>query len=112
VKGADNATHDGNVEAKMAVIQKIDGMVGHLLDHIDPEETYIALTADHTSSIRMREHVGDPVPLAIAGPDIRVDDVEAYTERMCARGGLGRIRGVDLIPILMDLLGRAERFGA
>lgn len=112
VKGADNASHDGDVEAKMEMIEKIDRMVRYLLDHIDPEETYIAVTADHTSSIRMREHVGDPVPLAIVGPDVRVDGVKAYTERMCAEGGLGRIRGVDLMPILMNLQGRVERFGA
>ncbi|KYH38877.1 MAG: phosphoglycerate mutase [Candidatus Bathyarchaeota archaeon B23] len=112
VKGADNASHDGDVEAKMGVIRKIDEMVGHLLDHVDPGEVYIAVTADHTSSTRVREHVGDPVPLAIAGPEVRVDDVEAYTERLCARGGLGRVRGVDLMPMLMSLLGHVERFGA
>jgi len=110
VKGTDNATHDGDVEAKMMVIEKIDEMVGYLLDHV--EETYIAVTADHTSSIRVREHVGDPVPIAIWGPEVRMDDVEAYSERLCARGGLGRIRGVDLMPILMNLLDRVERFGA
>jgi len=110
VKGADNATHDGDVEAKMMVIEKIDDMVGYLLDHV--EETYIAVTADHTSSIRVREHVGDPVPIAIWGPEVRADDVEAYSERLCARGGLGRIRAIDLMPILMNLLDRVERFGA
>jgi 2,3-bisphosphoglycerate-independent phosphoglycerate mutase len=29
-----------------------------------------------------------------------------------AKGGLCRIRGRDIIPILMDLTGRSEKFGA
>ncbi len=112
VKGTDNATHDGDVETKMMVIRKIDDMIGYLLDHVEADDTYITVTADHTSSIRVREHVGDPVPVAISGPEVRVDNVEFYSERLCARGGLGRIRGVDLMPMLMNFLDRVERFGA
>ncbi|MFQ6052717.1 MAG: 2,3-bisphosphoglycerate-independent phosphoglycerate mutase [Candidatus Bathyarchaeia archaeon] len=112
VKGTDVASHDGDPELKVRVIEKIDGLVGHLLDHVDPAETYIAVTADHTTSTRARDHVGDPVPVAIAGPEVRSDAVEAYSERGCARGGLGRIRGRDMMPILLNLQNRMKLYGS
>lgn len=112
VKGTDDASHDGNVELKIRMIEKIDSMARHLLDHLDMDETYIAVTADHTTSLRERDHRGDPVPLAITGPDVRRDEVTAYGERSCAMGGIGRIRGVDLMPILMNYLGRVPLYGS
>jgi len=72
----------------------------------------VALTADHTSSLDLKEHVGDPVPVAIMGPRVRRDAVDRYTEVDCAHGGLGRIRGVDLTPILIDLAGKSKKFGS
>ena len=112
VKGTDNASHDGNIELKIKMIEKIDAMTRHLLDHLNLDETYITITADHTTSLRERDHRGDPVPLAIMGPDVRRDTVTSYGERACATGGLGRVRGIDLMPILMNLLGRAPLYGS
>ena len=112
VKGADNASHDGDQELKISVIEKIDAMVGHLLDNVDIEETCIAVTADHTTSTRARDHTGDPVPVAILGPEVRSDIVERYSERDCARGGLGRIRGKELMPILLNLQGKVSMYGS
>lgn len=112
VKGADNASHDGDPQLKIEVIEKIDAMVGYLLERVDWNETYMVVTADHTTSTRAREHVGDPVPLALKGPEVRADGVESFSERECARGGLGRIRGKELMPILLDLLGKMEIFGS
>jgi len=43
---------------------------------------------------------------------VRVDDVTSFNERAVAKGGLNRIRGLDLMPILLDLLGKAKLFGA
>jgi 2,3-bisphosphoglycerate-independent phosphoglycerate mutase len=47
----------------------------------------------------------------ISGGGVRVDGVEKYDEINCARGGLNRLRGMDLMPILMDLLGKGKKFG-
>lgn len=112
VKGTDNAGHDGDVEKKVMMIEKIDGLLGYLLGHTDPSNTVIAVTADHTTPVSVRKHAGDPVPVAITGPGVRADAVQRYSEVDCALGGLGRIRGVDLMPIIMNLVGRTEMFGA
>lgn len=112
VKATDVASHDGNIKQKVELIEKIDHMIGYVLDNIDPVSTYLAVTADHTTSSITQNHEGDPVPLAITGPYVRRDDVEEFDEGACSRGGLNRIRGMDLMPILMNLIGKTKKFGA
>jgi len=112
VKATDVASHDGNIKQKIKLIEKIDKMLGYVLNNIDLDATYLAVTADHTTSSITKNHEGDPVPLAITGPYVRCDDVEEYDERTCAKGGLNRIKGMDLMPILMNLIGKTKMFGA
>ncbi len=52
------------------------------------------------------------MPVVIFGPEVRTDDVEEFSERACARGGLSRIRGKGLMPTIMNLLGKTKKFGA
>ncbi|MEM3703366.1 MAG: 2,3-bisphosphoglycerate-independent phosphoglycerate mutase [Candidatus Bathyarchaeia archaeon] len=111
VKAPDVASHDGNVKQKIEIIEKIDSALSYILNKADLSETYVALTADHTTSCVTKSHEGDPVPIAIMGPYVRCDDVEKFDERTCAKGGLGRIRGKDLMPILMNFIGKAKKFG-
>jgi 2,3-bisphosphoglycerate-independent phosphoglycerate mutase len=112
VKATDVASHDGNIKQKIELIEKIDSMLDYVLNNIDLGATYLAVTADHTTSSLTRDHEGDPVPIAITGPYVRSDDVEEYDERACAKGSLNRIMGMDLMPILMNLIGRTKKFGA
>lgn len=112
VKATDVASHDGNVKLKVQIIEKIDRMLGHVLANIDPKLTFVAVTADHTTSTLTRNHEGDPVPVVIMGPGVRCDDVAQFGERTCAKGGLNRIRGLDLMPTLMSLMGKGKKFGS
>ncbi|CEG12883.1 2,3-bisphosphoglycerate-independent phosphoglycerate mutase (fragment) [groundwater metagenome] len=91
------------------MIERIDMFIKKLLD--ENLNATLALTADHTTSVTVREHSGDPVPLAILG-DVRTDEISKFSERECAKGGLGVIKGTDLLNILMDLSGRGKKFGA
>ena len=112
VKATDLASHDGKPREKIEMIEKVDTLVGHLLDNVYLDETIIAVTADHTTSSITKEHSGEPVPVAIIGPSVRTDDVVEFGERACAKGGLGRIYGRDLMPILLNLLGKGEKAGS
>lgn len=111
VKATDVSSHDGNIQQKVEMIEKIDNMVSYILNNMDLDSNYLAITADHTTSLVTGNHEGDPVPIAIAGPYVRSDDVEKFDERSCAKGGLHRIRGTDLMPTLMSLLGKTKKFG-
>jgi 2,3-bisphosphoglycerate-independent phosphoglycerate mutase len=108
VKGFDEASHDGNVRAKIELIERTDAMLSQFIDGVD----FIVVTVDHTTPVSVREHAGDPVPILIYGPGVRTDEVQTFGERSAANGGLGRIRGKDLMPILVDLMGKSTKFGA
>ncbi len=108
VKGFDEASHDGNARAKIRLIERVDAVLNKFIDVAD----LIVITADHTTPVAVGEHVSDPVPVLISGPGVRVDDVKTYGERAAAHGGLERIRGKDLLPIVVDLMGKGHKFGA
>lgn len=112
VKAPDVAGHDGEPYKKVEAVEKIDKMLGTILSGIDPQNTFIVLTADHSTPISVKDHSGDPVPIVIWGEGVRTDDVDCFGERFCARGGLGRIKGFDIMNILTNLLSVQEKFGA
>lgn len=109
IDGADEAGHDGNLDEKLEFIERVDEEIEELMK-ID--DCYFILTADHSTPISVMDHTGDPVPLVISGPEVRVDDVDQFNERATARGGLCRIRGSDVMSILMDLMNKSTKFGA
>ncbi|MHB0912061.1 MAG: 2,3-bisphosphoglycerate-independent phosphoglycerate mutase [Armatimonadota bacterium] len=111
VKGCDIAGHDGDAQAKVRMLERIDGMIGMLAQEVG-ENTYIAVTADHATPVAIKDHSGDTVPIVISGPGVRVDSVQAYDERSVVGGGLFRIRGTDVMNILTQLMNTAEKFGA
>ena len=110
IKEPDEAAHDMNPERKIELIEAIDEALAPLVDFV--EENYMVLLSDHTTSSSYGDHTGDPVPIIIAGPEVRVDDIKTFDERKAAKGGLGRIRGRDIMQIMLDLLNKSEKFGA
>ncbi|MEM1689266.1 MAG: 2,3-bisphosphoglycerate-independent phosphoglycerate mutase [Candidatus Hadarchaeales archaeon] len=108
IKGLDEASHDHDPRKKVEFIEKIDSILPQLIEATD----FILLTADHTTPVSVGDHTADPVPVVIYGPGVRVDDVEKFGERDAAKGGLGRINGRHLLPILADLMGKSHKFGA
>jgi len=112
VKAPDLAGHDKDFKGKVKIIEELDGLVGSLIDEVDIGSNYVALTADHTTSVYSGEHTGDPVPIVIGGPDVPASRVTKLSEAAAARGNLGRIRGLDLMPILTDVIGRSRLYGS
>ncbi len=105
LKGPDEPGHDGDCAAKRDVIALIDrAFFGELLPRLDREQTVVAVTADHATPCGLRAHSADPVPLLVCGGGLAPDDTRAFSEREAARGSLGRRRGVDILPLLVDLL--------
>ncbi|ODS39254.1 MAG: phosphoglycerate mutase [Candidatus Altiarchaeales archaeon WOR_SM1_79] len=112
IKGTDEASHDGNFDGKKNMIERVDREVmGKILGEVDLGGVNVVLTSDHATPISIKQHTADPNPIVIAG-DVRTDLVTKFNERDCARGDLGRIRGRDLMNILMDLSDKAKLFGA
>ncbi len=100
VEGTDEASHDGDVEAKLTIIEKIDDMIGHILDAVNTKETRFALLSDHGSSSIKHTHMSEAVPIAVCGKGAKPDNVTTYSERSAKAGRLNTIIGKELIPLL------------
>lgn len=112
VKAPDLCGHDGKAMDKVEVLERIDKqMFGHLRGHILPD-TILAVTGDHSTPCERRDHSGDPVPLLVFGEGVRIDGTKAFDEMSAMHGGLGRLRGRDLMPLLLDLADRSSKYGA
>ncbi|MFA5889512.1 MAG: alkaline phosphatase family protein [Actinomycetota bacterium] len=103
IKGPDVPAHDGRFEDKLENIRAIDAaFFGRLLPDL-PRNVVLAVTADHSTSCAKKAHTDDPVPLVIVGPGVSADGVQTFGERAAARGDIGVIQGVEIMPALMGL---------
>jgi 2,3-bisphosphoglycerate-independent phosphoglycerate mutase len=108
VKDIDNNGHDGNFEGKKRIIEEIDK---ELVARLKDADAYIAVTGDHSTPVSIKRHSSDPVPVVIKGEGVRTDNVNKFDEISVASGGLCRLRGVDLMPILADFMGYYIMYG-
>lgn len=110
-KAPDLCGHDGQAETKRDVFERIDAaLAGAAVDDLDG--TIVVVTGDHATPVVVGGHTGDPVPALVHGEGVLADDVDAFDERSCRRGGLGRLVGRDLLPVALDLCKRVDKFGA
>ena len=110
IKEADEAAHDHDYKKKIEVIEQIDAALGPFLDFA--RDNYVALMSDHTTPVSFGDHTGDPVPVVITGPEVRTDGVTKFDERSVAVGGLSRLQSCEILPIMLNLMNRTEKFGA
>ncbi|HKW42672.1 MAG TPA: 2,3-bisphosphoglycerate-independent phosphoglycerate mutase [Thermoplasmata archaeon] len=111
VKAPDLCGHDGKASEKIRVIERMDAMMGHLKGRLG-SEVVVAITADHSTPVALKDHSGDPVPLTIFGEGVRVDGVLNFDERSVAAGALGTVRGLDVMNVLLSVANHAEKYGA
>lgn len=109
IKGADEAGHDGDAEGKRAFIERIDGALAFIEDL---DDCLVVICGDHSTPCEIRDHSADPVPIVIWGDGVRVDHVRSFDEIACAQGGLHRITGAAVMPIALDLINKAHKYGA
>lgn len=109
VKDTDKAGEDGDFEAKVRVIEAADARLPRLLE-LKPD--VVAITGDHSTPARLRSHSWHPVPLLLWSAWARADGVSEFSERACACGALGRVRAVDILPLMLAHAGRLTKFGA
>ena len=98
VEAPDEAGHMGSVEEKVRAIERVDGMVGIIMETF---QGIIAVLPDHPTPIRVKTHTPDPVPFAVRG--LLRDGTSRLTEREAARGGYGTIEGVDFLPLILGM---------
>jgi 2,3-bisphosphoglycerate-independent phosphoglycerate mutase len=102
VKGADIASHDRRPDLKLAFVERLDRLLGELLDRFEGP-LRVAVASDHATLSEVGQHAADPVPVLIWGEGIEPDEVTSFDERSAAGGGLQRFPLQLLLPRLFEL---------
>lgn len=112
-KMPDEAGHTKKPWYKKEVIEAIDRAMSIAVNEIIPDtEVLLVVTADHsTASSGSMIHTGETVPLTMVGKYVRRDKVGEFNEISGAGGGLGIVKGKELIYLILNFLDRAKLRG-
>lgn len=108
-KRPDEAGHTKDPLEKKRAIEELDAR----LTGFPTDRAIVCVTGDHATPASPDViHSGDPVPLIVAGPGVRADEVTSFGELACAAGILGQLRGPDLMPVLLNAADRPLFLGS
>ncbi len=109
VKQTDQAGEDGNLAAKVQVLEDVDA---HFPDLLALGPDVVAVTGDHSTPAPMKAHSWHPVPLLIHSAICSFGFVDEFSERACAHGEIGTIPSYQMMSLLLANAGRLAKFGA
>jgi 2,3-bisphosphoglycerate-independent phosphoglycerate mutase len=109
VKQTDQAGEDGNLAAKIQVLEDVDA---HLPELLALAPDVVAITGDHSTPAPMKLHSWHPVPLLIHSSVCSFGFADDFSERACAHGEIGTIPSYQMMSLLLANAGRLAKFGA
>ncbi|MFH1267064.1 MAG: phosphoglycerate mutase, partial [Planctomycetota bacterium] len=100
VEATDEASHEGDVAAKIKALEEIDRhIVGPMHEYLKTQGDYrILVTPDHPTLIRTKTHAHGFVPFALAGSGIEPDGASSYDDPTAQRSSLVFEEGWKLMP--------------
>ena len=104
VEAPDEASHEGNAEAKIKALEEIDRhIVGPLLGALERHGDYrILVTPDHPTPLRTKTHSHGFVPFALAGSNVAADGQRTYDETAAAESELAFDEGWRLMGFYLQ----------
>lgn len=104
VEATDEASHEGDVAAKITAMEAIDReIVGPVFDALKTyTESRIMVCPDHPTFLRTRTHSHGDCPFAIAGTGVQPDEAKVYSEAAAAESGLAFPAGHELMPVFLN----------
>ena len=105
VEAPDEASHAGDIAAKVKAIEDFDGkVVGTILRGMEENgEAYLLLVLpDHLTPISVRTHVHGAIPFAACGTRIERDNVNSFCEADAEAGGTFFEKGHTLMTYLVE----------
>ncbi len=110
-KYTDSRGEDGDFEAKVKEIEKIDKIIPRILDQ---KPDVLVVTGDHSTPSVLKSHSWHPVPVLFWAPGVtRANpDVTSFGETHCLKGALGQFRGPDLMNLITAHALKQAKYGA
>lgn len=110
-KYTDSRGEDGDFDAKVAEIEKVDRIIPRILD-LGPN--VLVVTGDHSTPAVLKSHSWHPVPVLLWAPGTtRANpDVTGFGETQCLRGALGQFRASYLMNLITAHALRQAKYGA
>ncbi|ORX62394.1 archaeal type cofactor-independent phosphoglycerate mutase [Hesseltinella vesiculosa] len=113
IKAVDETGHDRNPQLKVEYIEKVDKMVGDILQQLKDVEANnemeftVVVTSDHSTPVVRGDHSCEPVPFCInrVRQCMQADvsgcglTSQGFNEIDCALGSLGRFCGNQVMPL-------------
>lgn len=99
VEATDEASHEGDTDAKLEAVQRIDEhIVGPVHEWLKSQGDYRLLVCpDHPTYLRTKTHSHGDCPFAACGTGIDADDFNQYDEVAAARSDLAFPEGHELM---------------
>jgi len=110
-KYTDSRGEDGDFDAKVAEIEKVDKIIPRILD-LGPD--VLVITGDHSTPAVLRSHSWHPVPLLFWAPGTTrtAHDITGFGEGQCLRGTLGQFQAAELMNLITAHALRQTKYGA
>ena len=105
VEAPDEAGHNGDLKAKIKAIEDFDEkVVGVVLEGIKKHKKYkVMALPDHPTSLRLRDHTGEPVPFAIYSSCNTKDGAKCFDEEEAKKGSLKFEEGHKLMEYFLGI---------
>lgn len=104
VEATDEASHEGDAEAKVAALERIDAdIVAPVHEYLKSLDEYrILVCPDHPTFLRTKTHSHGYVPFTMCGKGVTVDTATTYDEVAAAQTTLTLDRGHELMPMFLN----------
>ena len=103
VEATDEASHEGDAEAKIKALEEIDThIVGPLVAELKSRGEYrVLVSPDHPTPIRTKTHSHGIVPFAITGTNVSPDDQTSYDEDQANTSALQYPNGHEVMKYFL-----------
>lgn len=110
-KYTDSRGEDGDFDAKVAEIEKVDRVIPRIVS-LKPD--VLVVTGDHSTPAVLRSHSWHPVPVLFWAPGVsrRNPLVSGFGESQCIHGALGQFNAADLMSLMTAHALRQMKYGA